>query len=395
MNYHIFPQDKFFSSYIEDIYKLHQESNNIFWVRGNCGDFPFFKTSRPVAYIGNEKREVINKLRTINKEDKLIVSWYDIFIGECILESGISNRLYVYLMGGDFYNDPPGYHYYWLFQNKTKKIVKKLYYPPINFHRKPKNWYKIINEIKTKRRLKETITQQYTKKLATIARIDNIITTPNNPYEIDLIKKLYPAFNANYIDGVFNQNVDQILVRHITAHNHNNNAPLKILLGNSADPTNNHLDACILINKMLRKDFVVYSPLSYGDSEYASILQKKASRILGKRFQPITEFMSRDEYIDFIDSMDIVIMNHHRQQAYGNIVSSLMLGKPVFMKKNNAIYQTLSALGIKSLYNIDDLNDRIIQTAINNSIDNIQQTQANIYSVFSEEKRLQYLLKFL
>ena len=61
MNYHIITQDKFFDAYIEDIYKLHLEANNVFWVRGKKGEMPWLKTDRAVEYLPHDHSLYVDK----------------------------------------------------------------------------------------------------------------------------------------------------------------------------------------------------------------------------------------------------------------------------------------------------------------------------------------------
>ena len=106
MNYHIITQEKFFHAYIEDIYRIHEEDNNVIWVRGTEGKNDFFQTDRPVEYIGTDAAYIRKKLSQLKPEDKLFVSWYDTFIGDIILSMGLPNPLYVYLLGAEFYSFP-------------------------------------------------------------------------------------------------------------------------------------------------------------------------------------------------------------------------------------------------------------------------------------------------
>ena len=101
MNYHIIPQDKFFEAYIEDIYRIHQEDNNVIWVRGERGGSSFFFTDHPVEYLGNSAQIYLERFRLLTSNDRLYVSWYDVFIGRIILQSELKASLFVYLMGGD------------------------------------------------------------------------------------------------------------------------------------------------------------------------------------------------------------------------------------------------------------------------------------------------------
>ena len=51
MNCHIITQDKFFNGYIEDIYELHLEHENVFWVQGVPGECPHLTTKRKIEYL--------------------------------------------------------------------------------------------------------------------------------------------------------------------------------------------------------------------------------------------------------------------------------------------------------------------------------------------------------
>jgi hypothetical protein len=48
-------------------------------------------------------------------------------------------------------------------------------------------------------------------------------------------------------------------------------------------------------------------------------------------------------------------MNQLRQQAFGNILSSLWLGSKVFLNPQNTIYSYLKSLGIH-IYSVEDIN---------------------------------------
>lgn len=394
MNYHIFPQDKFFDAYIEDIYKLRQEQSNVFWVRGREGDSAHFRTEKPVVYIGDDEESIIDKLKSINPNDKLFVSWYDLFIGDCVLKSEVPNRLYVYLMGGDFYNDPMGYHNYWLYDKYTKKIVDKFQFPQINLKRKPHNWGKVIKEIRDRNKFKEQIRNQYNEKLKTIGRIDYLVTGPDNNGEVELIKKLYPSFKGKYVYGSYDQNFD--LAKVVTPmESHSGDKPLRVLLGNSADPTNNHIDACKFIIKTLPQNCLIFCPLSYGDSDYSVIFQRWAKQHLQARFYPILDFLNRKDYVELLNSMDVVIMFHNRQQAFGNIITSLCLGKPVFIKRNSPLFSLLKSMGIPDVYSIEMLNKSRISQMCESAYKNRSLTLSIIQDYYSEQARLNNLQKLI
>ena len=48
--------------------------------------------------------------------------------------------------------------------------------------------------------------------------------------------------------------------------------------------------------------------------------------------------MPIDKYIQLISSCSVVIMNHTRQQALGNIITMMYMGATIFLKEENPIY---------------------------------------------------------
>lgn len=125
-----------------------------------------------------------------------------------------------------------------------------------------------------------------------------------------------------------------------------NDGTINILIGNSATSSNNH--ACILqsLAHFKEENIRLYVPLSYGDTDYAASIIKLGHEIFGTKFKPITEFLPRHEYMEFLAKIDIAIFNHARQQAMGNTIALLGMGKTVYLKKNTAQWNFLVSKGI-------------------------------------------------
>ena len=393
MNYHIIVQDKFFDAYIEDIYKLNQENNNIFWVRGNKGDLPYLKTKRPVEYIPEEHALFVEKLRSIKPEDKLFVSWYDMFIGQTILDSGIKNEVYVTVMGGEFFAEPFWYHADWLYDRKTLRSLKKdayYGYPQINWKRRPKNWKKIYNELVIRHDFKSVQYQIYLQKMQTINRIDYVILPKEEVEQYALIQKLYPQAHFKQVYGSsFSQNFEEASM--MPTKEHNSNAPLKILIGNSADPSNNYLDAFEWLSKHVKKisnSYRIYSILSYGEPHNKEQVISEGKALLGDSFEPIVSFMDRAKYLSFLNDIDIMIMYHNRPQANGNIMTTIVMGKPVFLKATNTIYGLAKFSGISSVYDVDELPNINLKKVINDAHAERNRNVDIVSRMFSERVRL-------
>jgi hypothetical protein len=128
-----------------------------------------------------------------------------------------------------------------------------------------------------------------------------------------------------------------------------------ILLGNSASFTNNHIEAIDIIAKNItNKDRKIITPLSYGDEFYKNKINLYGKKNLGSSFEPILDFMDKQDYYLKISSCSVCIMNHLRQQALGNISMMLFWGAKVFLNNDNILYKYLKDSGF-FVYPIDDI----------------------------------------
>lgn len=390
MNYHIITQDKFFDQYIEDIYSLHAEQDNVIWVRGNKGDNNYLKTTRPIEYLGTDKSYVVEKLKEINIEDKLFVSCFDTWIGELILLSGILCQVYAYVMGGEFYAEPKGWHASWLYDKATyHQLQLHGEFPYIKWTRRnPLHWVRIFDDIKKIKKFKHEIKEEYLNKEKVVERLNYIVLPEQDREEFMLIKKLYPSIHAEMASGLFDQNFDAAIqlppkFRVSSCYN--------ILLGNSADPSNNHIEGLRWIKKNIKENCEVYSVLSYGSDLGKQLAIKEGFKLFGKHFHPIMNFMNRSDYLSFLNDMDVIIMNHNRQQAVGNIMTSIVLGKPVILKAKNVVYQMLMSNRLSSVFTLEDCSKFGIEALIQKSTTDITYNREIVSVMYSKRVRLNCL----
>lgn len=127
-----------------------------------------------------------------------------------------------------------------------------------------------------------------------------------------------------------------------------------MLFGNSASPTNNHLEGFELLKKLDLKERTIFTPLSYGEPQYSKAIISHGKALFPDNFKPLTSFLPLEEYNQILSRCGIVIMNHHRPQAMGNIIASLYMGAKVFMNNTDA-YQYLKQLGCTVFLIEDDL----------------------------------------
>lgn len=170
-----------------------------------------------------------------------------------------------------------------------------------------------------------------------------------------------------------------------------------ILVGNSNDPSNNHLDIFEVLKQADIGQRIIYCPLNYGGSnEYKQRVINAGKQYWGDAFVPLTTYLPQEEYFQIIKSCSITIFNHERQQALGNISSALANGCSIYLSQTSVNYRELSQEGyklfdiIKDLPQLLELNESEIQ--INRNIAKRQlSTEFFLKEVYEMYDRIEYM----
>ena len=121
-----------------------------------------------------------------------------------------------------------------------------------------------------------------------------------------------------------------------------------ILLGNSADPTNNHLDALEELNRIGIGDGRIIVPLSYGaEPDYIAAVVQRGTELFGRGFVPLETFVGLAEFNQLISTCGVVAMNHRRQQALGTISHALYKGAKAFVRPESPVFRFYEELGVR------------------------------------------------
>lgn len=128
-----------------------------------------------------------------------------------------------------------------------------------------------------------------------------------------------------------------------------------ILIGNSASFTNNHIEAFEKIKNLDFANKKIIVPLSYGNNDYATEIIKEGQVSFGMNFYPLTEFLPLNEYQKILQECGIVVMNHYRQQAVGNVLNTMFMGAKAYLSTKNTLYHYLKRIGCYVFSIEDDL----------------------------------------
>jgi dTDP-N-acetylfucosamine:lipid II N-acetylfucosaminyltransferase len=311
-NIHIINSDKFFDPFIELLNNnMENQNKNQFFITGDVSKFCTLNGENIFKLNESFKDKMLFWFKLISnsiRADKII--FHGLFNPSIIKIYCFvpirNNKLYWVIMGGDLY----------AYKNR-KKIT----------------WWR--HEI---------------FRIILIKRIGNYITHIKGDYK--LAKKVYST-NAKFHECFLYPS--NIFFKGSPTNRNNEIDGLNILVGNSATPSNSHLKIFNELSYFDINRLKIYCPLSYGDNEYANKIKDIGHQMFGDHFYPITEFLTYKDYIKILRKIDIAILYHDRQQAVGNIINLLGLGKKVYLNKNVTTFEMLKKHDI-DIFDFDKLN---------------------------------------
>lgn len=132
---------------------------------------------------------------------------------------------------------------------------------------------------------------------------------------------------------------------------------IKILVGNSASPSNNHIDALNKLAHLAGDNIEIVMPLNYaGEPEYVERVIKHAHSLFKDKVTAITSMLSKTQYDALLNEVSMTVFAQQRQQGLYVAYAMLLMGKPLFLLGSTSSFTNLSALGFK-LHKTDLLAD--------------------------------------
>jgi len=188
--------------------------------------------------------------------------------------------------------------------------------------------------------------------------MDKVLTRVDffsSPIEADyeLLNRALPGFTAEFFQIHYGSAESNIINKEKI------NTRVDILVGNSATATNNHIEAFELLSGVDIGDRKIVVPLSYGNDGYKNEVIKRGVALFGDNFLSLVKFIPLEEYNEIIGGCSIVIMNHCRQQALGNIITCMLSGAKVFLRENNPLFSFFKENGVH-VFSIKSLEENKI-----------------------------------
>ncbi len=211
------------------------------------------------------------------------------------------------------------------------------------------------------RNLKWKVKEFFRRKV--IERISCVTTTV--PGDFLLLNEWYST-KASFVENLM---YPSHLVRKNINTEVRTDGIIRVQVGNSADPGNCHIEILDLLSKLQNQNFKIYCPLSYGDFTYRDTVIEYGVSKFGSRFRPITEFMAFEAYSKYMNTIDVAIFNHRRQQGMGNIIGLMSLGKRIYLRSDITPFEFFKEKGF-SVFPLDEL-EKLEKLSANDARKNI------------------------
>lgn len=158
----------------------------------------------------------------------------------------------------------------------------------------------------------------------------------------------------------------------------------RVLLGNSANPRNRHIEMIDVLKDKLAPDMTAVFILSYGDRLYAERVKSHAKNTLKCKLEFVEKLVSKADYMEILNSVDVACMFHTKQMGMGTTIQLISLGKEVVFSEDSEALSVLRSLGLSleavkketnlrkklsSSHNKDKIRDLFSDKALKNQLD--------------------------
>jgi dTDP-N-acetylfucosamine:lipid II N-acetylfucosaminyltransferase len=336
---HIIPDEKF----IDMAYRAFEKAspnNNKYVIVGEKRDYVYLKNT-PAIFVSRKYFLSKNYAERLIKYDFVVLHYLSELKMKLVLNAPRGIKFVWIGWGGDAYQ----YLHIPLLLDKTNKLFDS--------HNTLHNSKRMIVALKH-------IAKILLRKYVNIDKVFKKISyyAPVLEEEYDLMKSSFPNFNPKYLGWNYGT-IEEDLVDELDGGLIGEN----ILLGNSSTYENNHVEAFAQLDNILVRDRKIIVPLVYGDEKYRKSIIEMGHRSFGQNFKPLVEYIPRRDYNVIVRSCSVLIMNHTRQQAVGNIITGMYYGSKIFLRKENVVYKYFMKKGAR-VYSMEELNENNIYSSL-------------------------------
>lgn len=400
MNLHLLPDSLYSEWFIQSVRENPFGSCNKFVISVDKENSPlrYVKDAEAVAVVPNTAA-FYEKIGDFRQYRKVIIHYFSSRWDEFVLRLPAEVEVHMIAWGAEYYEPIEMFldkvHDEFSLRYLSRSLRNELSgYNPID-------WAKYVKRLYLRSPQNFIISNIYKLRLKSLSKVKTLYHF-DSKYDAARIRENYKSLTAEtkpffYLNESAFQKADYTEVAELKKKL-NIFSPVLIQVGHSSSPSGNHYEVLQWLSKFSSEDFQVICPLSYGDTNYRDAIISEGKRLLGDKFVPLTDLLSRPLYYGLLNDVRASIFGFRWAEGWGNINYLLNNGSKVILRDENPLYHFAKDVGytVFNINNFTDSHSNVFESLITKLSEEQKTANKQVFQkCFSKEMYLQYLDELL